>query len=210
MARRMPKPFLLAGVVLLAATLAGCGSSPPTRYFVLSAQPPAQPPATAPAAGGMAAPRLTIAVGSVKLPDVLDRVQLVHRSGANTLDIDGSNLWAEPLDELMRRILAEDLSARLPGATVFTAARPIAAVDRTVIVEVSRFETEGDGHAELAARWYVLGTQDNRPLASHTVTLQAPVQGGAAGGSDTTARVAALSQVVADLATDISARLTGP
>ncbi|HWK43307.1 MAG TPA: PqiC family protein [Stellaceae bacterium] len=192
-----PRLSLVSGVILLALTVAGCGSSPPTSYFVLSTVPPA-----AVAASGMAGQRSTLAVGSVKLPQVLDRVQIVRRSGANTLDIDGANLWAEPLDELMRRILAEDLAARLPGLTVLSTARPVAPVDRTVIVEVDRFETEVDGHAALAARWYVLGSRDNRPLVSHEVALRAPAL-----GADTASRVAALSQVVADLATDIAARL---
>ena len=100
------KPYwaaILAGVCLLSA----CQSSPPTHYFALIAvAPTAAPPAPVPA-------QIPIRVERITIPGELDRLELVRRSTSNRLQIATFDRWAAPLDDMIRRVVAADLAARL-------------------------------------------------------------------------------------------------
>ena len=79
--RRFVGPALLAAG---AAALAGCGSSPPTRFFTLDAAPPAAPPTPAAAIP-------PVRVDAVHIPPGLDRPELVRETAANgVLSGDGA------------------------------------------------------------------------------------------------------------------------
>jgi uncharacterized lipoprotein YmbA len=57
--------------------------------------------------------RLSIGVGPVVIPEILDRPQIVTRSGPNKLQVDEFHRWAGRLDENFARVLAENLSLLL-------------------------------------------------------------------------------------------------
>ncbi len=120
--------------------LAGCGSSPENHYYVLSPVPPS-PPAT-PARSGLG-------IASVHLPGLLDRPQLVLRTGSGTVDIRELDRWAEPLDQMVPRILTQDLALRqgpaAPGAQ-----------HRRVFVVIDEFMAGTSGTARLSGRWWAL------------------------------------------------------
>ena len=104
---------LLAGGALAGSALSGCGSSPPTRFYILNAVAPA-------AAAAAPASAATIPV-RVELPSIapeIDRAELVTRSGPNRVRVAGSERWAAPLPGQIRRVLADDLAARLPPGLV--------------------------------------------------------------------------------------------
>ena len=73
MARAIP----LAALPLLICMLSGC-ASPPVHFYTLSAEAAAG--AAGPATVGV---ELRIAVGPISLPEVVDRPQIVVRSGPN-------------------------------------------------------------------------------------------------------------------------------
>jgi len=172
------------------ACLAGCGAGPENRYYVLSAVPPAQPEAPA---------RASLDIASVRLPGLLDRPQLVLRTGTGTVDIRDLDRWAEPLDQMVPRILSQDLASR-QRASVQTAPH------RRVFVAIDEFMADAAGHARLAGRWWVLAddqdpsTKQERPFA--LVNASADGNG---------AEIAmALSDLLGRLADDIAgARLDG-
>jgi uncharacterized protein len=91
--------------------LCSCGSSPPTRFYILNEIAPAA--AAAPAASSIA-----VRVEPPVLPPEIDRAELVTRSGPNRVHVAGSQRWAAPLRGQIRRVFSDDLAARLPSGLV--------------------------------------------------------------------------------------------
>jgi uncharacterized lipoprotein YmbA len=135
------------GALLLAGTLAACSSSSPSHYYVLSAQ---SDPA---AVRRMGHPGQTVAVGAVKLPGALDRPQIARRLGPNQLDYSESERWAGPLDDMTRRVLSADLLPLLPAGTTMIADDSSTPADRTIAIEMSRFDADKEGRVALDASW---------------------------------------------------------
>jgi uncharacterized protein len=131
------RTFLIAAAFVF---LAGCSASPENHYFVLSAVPPVQP--AAPARSGLS-------IASVHLPGLLDRPQLVLRTGTGTVDIRELDRWAEPLDQMVPRVLAQDLVLRRGVSAP-------AAEHRRVFIAVDEFMAETGGTARLTGRWWSL------------------------------------------------------
>ena len=108
----------LAAIALLA--LSGC-ASPDTTFFTLSVAP-----GTPVAALPLAAPR-TVELRTPGIPGYLDRTDIVLRDVDYRLQVGRFESWAEPLAGMTGRVLAEDLSQRLPAMSVFTEAGAIGA-----------------------------------------------------------------------------------
>lgn len=109
MTRMWLRPVILFGCGLLFA----CGSSPPTRFYILNEIAPATPAAAA------ATPnQIPVRVEPVAIAPELDRPEIVSRIGPNRVHVAGSDRWAAPLAEQIRRVLSDDLSARLPPGLV--------------------------------------------------------------------------------------------
>lgn len=177
------------------ATLAGCAllapRNEPIRYFVLTPSPPG----TGSASAGS---DLTIGLGPVTLPGYLDRREIVTRVAPNQVRLAQNEQWAEPLAENVRTVLAQDLATRLGGANVVVfpwlgAFRP----DCRVRIDVTRFDATAAGTAELAARWQVVC--GSGVLAARDAWISRPINGGG-----TEAAVAALSEALGDLASEIA------
>ncbi|MGD8843609.1 MAG: PqiC family protein, partial [Gammaproteobacteria bacterium] len=101
--------FYLLTILCLTASLsilAGCGTSPPTKYYLLSSGAGELLP-------GSAQRELVVGVGPVALPSYLDRREMVSRTGGNELNVASLHQWAEPLQENFARVLGEDLGRRL-------------------------------------------------------------------------------------------------
>lgn len=186
---------LAAPLLALTILLAGCGSSPPSKFYVLTADPAPQ------RAGGSAAGN-TVALGRITLPGALDRPQIARRKGGNEIVFSEDERWAGPLDDMMRRVLADDLAARLPAGVMLveSAAKPPPGV--TLALDVSRFDADESGVVTLVARWEALGPA-GRPLgAPRESTIVEP-----GSGKDAAAVATTMSRAVAALAARIAAGL---
>src|SRR5205823_6874587 len=181
-------------LTVAALLLASCGASPPSKFYVLTADP------AAPRSG--AANTSTVAVGRVSLPGALDRTALARRRGGNEIVYSEDGRWAGPLADIVRRVLADDLAARLPAgiSLVESAAKPPPGV--TIAVEISRFDADETGAVTLAAHWEVLAP-NGRPLGPpRESTIVVPGTGRAAA-----VVVGTMSRAVSDLAARIAAGL---
>ena len=98
---------------------------------------------------------LSFGLGPVKLPAYLSRLEIVTRSSPNQLDMSDKDRWAEPLDKNFVNVLGQNLTILL-GAHVVTFPwyRPID-LDFQITDEVSRFDTDSHGTAQLAGRWEI-------------------------------------------------------
>ena len=124
-----------------------------------------------PAAAPRSGQGLVIGLGPLTLPHYLDRPDIVTRAGANQMRLGDFSQWAEPLEPLLARIMAEDLYA-LTGAddVIPIPQRGDLPLDRVVEVDVARFDADEAGEVRLDARWRVYrGDQRDpgrqRPLA---------------------------------------------
>ena len=189
-----PHP-LLGGALAASLLLASCAPTQPTRFYTLSSVL-AVPGETA------AAPSraLSIAIGTITLPEYLNRPQLVTRVGSNRVALSDFDNWIEPLQGMFARTLAENLALLLDSDDVLTLPqrRPFRP-DYQVEVDVTRFDADAAGNAVLDARWWVLGARGERELHSARTTLIEPVPTG-----DRTAAVAALSQALGALSREIA------
>jgi uncharacterized protein len=193
--------YLRRAVVLLAASLmmlAGCigGKSARSRFYVLNSLPnPEAEKHVTTAEHGIA-----IGVGPVTIPPYLDRPEIVTRAGGNELHLSEFDRWAEPLQQNFARVLAENLSVQIP--TDRTAVFPweqSTPIDYQVLVEVTRFEGNADGHSSLMARWNIVGADRKKELLARQSSFSAP-----ANAPDYEAMVSALSRTVADLSREIA------
>jgi uncharacterized lipoprotein YmbA len=190
--------FVIAVAFVAGVALAGCATSPATRFYVLT-------PVTldaiesAPVADGS-----TIGVRSVELPDELDRPQIVTRTGPNTVHLAEFDRWSGSLRDSARQLIAANLATLLPGDQVEVYPwTPGTSVDRQIIVEITRFDGELGGRCVLRARWRVLGRRGTPPSVYGESTLSEP------SGPDYAALVAAQSRLLGALSLEIARAIRG-
>jgi hypothetical protein len=182
-----------ATLSVLVLMLAGCGSSPKEHFYTLSAG--AAPES---AASAQSAAAYSVAVGPVTVPDVVDRPQLVVRTGANQVVILEQQRWAEPLKSEIPRVLAENL-AQLLGTRQVSAYPQSASGDSEyrVQVDIQRFESALGGPVMIDAIWTVRrGTGE--PRKGQSLTRES------AGGEGYEALVGAYSRALATMSRDIA------
>ena len=152
---------LAVGVIFF---LIGCASTPPPRYYTLGAMAPA----------ATISSNLSVSVGPVSVPAVVDRPQIVVSSGANQVSLDESNRWAAPLQDGLSAVLAENLSGILgtPSVTVFPR-ESSADANYRVAVDLQRFESTPGVSAVLDATWVVRRAKDGVARTGRTSVREA-------------------------------------
>ncbi len=175
----------IVAVLTLITFVAGCASTPASRFYTLSA------------ASGPAAPssNLSIAVGPVIVPAVVDRPQIVVNTGANQVRLEEFNRWASPLQNNISRVVAENLVAMLGTPRV---ALSNADADYRAAIEVQSFQSTPGEAAMLDAVWTVRRTKDGKAETGRT-TVRETVQ-----EKSYDALAAAHSRAVARLSRDIA------
>ena len=143
-----------------------------------------------------------IAIGPVRIPDYLDRPQIVTRSGKNELKLSEFDRWAGSLESDVTRVLVEDISSLLPAdrfSVVLWTPYLESQVPASYRVEVlvDRFEgTLGDS-VLLKAQWGVFA-EDGSLLLKKESRISEQMN-----GSSYDALVAAMSSALERLSRDI-------
>jgi uncharacterized lipoprotein YmbA len=185
---------------LLGLLVAGCIGTPtrPSSFYVLSTE------AGTPVAGreSPAAP-LSLGLGPVELPDVLDRPQIVTRPDPNRIDLAEYDRWGGDLGKDLSRVLAQNLMERLNTDAVLlypwsSSRRP----DFEVSIRFFRFDGELDKRAELEGVWRLSDTRRGcEPVSRRFRIAETSPSSGYAG------LVAAISRGVAKLSDEIAAAI---
>jgi uncharacterized lipoprotein YmbA len=184
----------LCALCALAVLAAGC-STPSSRLYTLSRAPAPAAPAAAPL------PNLTVVVGPVSIPAIVDLPQIVVSTGANSVTLDEFNRWASPLQSNISRVVAENLVTQLgtPRVSQFQQSLNLDA-DYRVAIEVQSFDSAPGDAATLNAVWVVRRTKDGKAQTGRT-SLREPT--GAAGYDALAAAhsraLARMSQEIADV-----------
>jgi uncharacterized lipoprotein YmbA len=119
-------------------------------------------------------PPQVIEVRRPGLAGYLDRSDLVLKDAGYKLNLNSQQRWAEPLGDMIGRVLTEDLGQRLPGSSVFSESGAITAdPGLRVEVDVDRFDASEDGAVQLVAGVAIEAGISHKPLRTHTVMLTA-------------------------------------
>ena len=190
---------ILVPALCAAALLAGCRSSPPSTYFVLTPLEAESRPDSAADTTGL------VAVLLAHFPAYLERVQLVRLERSGALEVSPSQAWAEPLERGFARVLAEDLALLLqrPVVVAGSLSRPPRA-QLQVEVDVTRFDVTARRSVQLVSTWLVEQQGGDEPTPRRTV-IELEIE-----GQGPAAEVAARSAAVAELARRIAAALGTP
>ncbi|HVP68030.1 MAG TPA: PqiC family protein [Anaeromyxobacteraceae bacterium] len=177
--------------------LVGCvslGQSPPSHFFVLSAT--ARGSAT-PSKG--AERKEVLEVLPPRVPDYLDRPQMVIRRSSNELEVDEFNRWGEIPSAAVGRVVEENLSALLPSWAVLPSpANPSMATRARLFLDVEELGWDGNGEARLKVSWSLLADGAPEMQANSNLRRQARSSSPEAGAE-------ALSELLADLSREIAA-----
>ncbi len=110
------------------------------------------------------------------LPASLDRLSYVAQRGPDRLVISDRDRWSEPLDGMIRRVLAADLEACLPGQVLTPGDPPQPGPARQIQVNIRRFSAGQDGKVTLAADWSLLAGTPPRVTARRSATIVLPAR----------------------------------
>jgi uncharacterized lipoprotein YmbA len=190
---------LLFTLGLLVVILAGCASSPSSKFYQLNSLQNR----TSITRDASLEQNLIIAIGPVRIPDYLDRPQIVTRAGKNELRLSEFDRWAGSLESDVTCVLVEDISGLLP-ADRFSIVRWTPYLESQVpasyrvAVLVDRFEgTPGDS-VLLKAQWEVF-TRNRSLLLKRESLIREQIN-----GSSYDALVAAMSSALERLSQDIA------
>jgi len=146
--------YLTARSITLCAVvsllIAACGSSPPVRYFALSPMDSVQQQDPDDS--------VTLGVGPLRLPEYLNRSQIVTRGGGSELEVDEFSRWAEPLTQAFHRVVSTDVDNMMNGVMVITFPWEAVVhndVDYRLLGEVTRFDADRSGRVVLDIQWTI-------------------------------------------------------
>ena len=97
-----------------------------------------------------------VAVARPTLPPYLERVELVTRTSHGTVEVHENDLWSEPLDSGVGRVIADNLR-RLTGSANIQPSTNFISRDYTKLVEIriERFDPLPNGDLVLECTWKV-------------------------------------------------------
>jgi uncharacterized lipoprotein YmbA len=185
------------GVSFTTLLLAGCGgSSQRVEFYTLNPLSGMQAEANTAATDQ----KLSIGVGPVEIPEILDRPQIVTRTGPNKLNIDEFHRWAGRLDEGFAGVLAENISLLL--VTDQVAVYPWQADFKPrykIGLKIRYFEGQWGKDVLLEAIWKVSGQHSRQTSSVRKSVIREPL----APEPDYEALVAAHSRAIAQLSREI-------
>ena len=141
-----------------------------------------------------------IGVGPIHLPGYLDQDQIVTRISQNRFTLSDDNRWAEPLEDNIGHVLAQNLSMLLQNDQVSLnrwvgRQRPTYQLE----IDVLSFETDTAGRAQLVARWFLREVAGGHTIAHNEAHLTAT-----AAGTSSEWPVASLSEALSNFSLGIA------
>ena len=187
--------------------LASCAVTDPTQYYTLGQAPARSAESTARASiarRSAAGAAVGIGVGPVIVPGYLDRSQIVTRRGTDHVELSMFHRWAEPLEDGIARVLAEEIGARVPTERIvmFPWRGVVAeALHYRVVIAVLHFDGSAGADVTLDTRWRILGRDGGELAFGRSTVVEATTDSGYE------ALVAAMTRTVRTLGQEIAAEI---
>jgi len=156
------KNFFGLSWLFLFLIISGCvsaGTSPEARFY----SPRALKDKEIPKIQAPALKEVIIGVGPLELPAYLDRPQIVTLGQDNELELAEFNRWAEPLEDAILRVIAQNLMSILPETRVllypWTYYEP---VKYQVAVEIISIDAALKNEVRLCLNWSCLNAENKK------------------------------------------------
>ncbi len=197
--------FLFRTVKISYTLVAGCllwgcisSNTPATKFYVLNPLEPGQSLLKDTDPEGP----LTVEVASLRLPQYLERPQIVTRSTSNRVELAEFHQWGGNLRKNMMRVLAKNLSQLLATPNVFLSPhQPQSPPDFRIDIEVMKFERDPDGKVRLSVQWILSKGLDRKPLTTRMTDLTGQEE---QADSDLETTVSSMSALMGELSVIIS------
>jgi uncharacterized lipoprotein YmbA len=173
--------------------LGACGTSPPSAYYTLDEAKFDYSPDAAAAT--------ILGIGPIRVPEYLERPQMVTRGDKSELLIDDFNRWAEPIVDAQHRIIASNVDALLED--VIVVGYPYSSVadyDAKMVGRIDRFDMDATGTTRLDVFWTV-ASADSELLVQPRRSVYT-VSGGKPGNPNSVAE--AMSDCLTQFSRDIA------
>ena len=180
--------------LILALAAASCTRSEAPRYYYLTAA------GIDHAAGGGP----SVGIETVTIPAYAERESLVAAEGAHELRVYEGHRWAEPLEDGVTRVIAENLAALLGADRVEVDVWPADSVEYRLSIRITRMVSGPGREAELDARWLIERVAPGAEPVEGRSRLRCPA------GPDTVSFVAALNSLLEKLSREIALAFPTP
>ena len=194
------KTIFLVGVVFVMTACVGFGgSSPSTRHYVLNSAVLLE------VEPDKKARDVSVGLWLVSLPDILDRPQIVTRIDRRGIQLGEFDRWAGDLKLNMTQYLADELRSRLRTDRVIV--YPWLTnqdIKYQIKVDVARFDGVLGGGAVLKGTWVLLNESGKNELLHESFLIKENTT-----DASYAAMVSTLSNLVASLSEQVSARIIG-
>lgn len=163
---------MLASVLMVTLILSGCfaKNTRPEGFYVLNAD-------TSLAVLQHVKLPLAVSITSLKIPDYLDRKQIVSRKSDSQLHYSNNHRWAGKLHKNLKRILSKNLSYYLSGSQVAVApsSLPVAA-QYLLEIDIQQFEKTADATVSLSVYWQLVRADDKKTVYAGFDDIKGTVQ----------------------------------
>lgn len=125
---------------------------------------------------------IAVGVGPMLFPPLLDRPQIVTRTGPYTYKVDEFHRWGGTLSQHVLEILTVNLSILLRSN--YVAAHPweqFFAPDYRIFMDVHAFDGFLNGDVRLIATWAITDGEARKPLLVRKSIIREPVRGASYG-----------------------------
>ena len=198
-ADKMPSKIALITLATLALLMiSACGSSPPARYFALNPIDAEyhQDPDDA----------VILGLGPLRIPDYLNRSQIVTRDVEAEMQVDEFSRWTEPLSIAIPRIVATDIDNLLDQIVVIMYPYDVQVrsyVSYRLIGDVNRFDADQSGLTFLDVQWGIVDADGKMVVPVRRNRYQAQ----ATPGDDLNNVVSAMNDALSQFSRDVARRL---
>lgn len=174
--------------------LASCAAQTPTQYYDLSSQTSASE--------HVISRDVTLGIGPVTLPQLLDRPGIVSRHHGTGVNVASYHVWAGKLEPAFTRVLADSIATTLKHDTIWASPwdnrfRP----QYQLRLFVDRFSGEINGQVQLSLSWTLLGDYGKSVISTHRYRASVESGKGYQGYVD------ALNELLAGFAGEVSVTL---
>lgn len=176
-------------ILIMAALVSGCGSTPQSDHYILTAFSGEAPGNSGPSIG----------VGPVTVPEFLNRQAMVINQDDHKLRIAKYDRWAEPLIDGVRRVMAVNLASLLDTQKVQTFPWLRSDPPRFGLeINIIEFSAQ-DSSTRLIAKWILRNISENQIIEQRFSNLD--VQ---AADSSPASIAEAYSELLAQLSREIA------
>lgn len=189
-------------ILILILVLSGCVSiprSPSPRFYRLTPVEQERPGGDFKMASGV-----IVGIGPIKIPEYLNRPQMVTVDKNRMMIFAQFDRWGEPLDLSILRVLSENLAFSMVGADIeIYPWNMLIPVRLQVVLDVAQIDVDLEKDLVLVVRWSVLDLKNKSLVLSRRTVLKEPVK-----PSNYSGVAAALSSVLRRLSNEIIRELS--